>query len=206
MSLGKINGIGGSMNGRKIFSTIQSADQHFRVHPSSFVFFDKKTGTRRFEAKANEDGSLPVDYAASLLAVHCVLRDQDPEELGVMVQASEDLLGELAKRAQDIIQNCQIFETPVRLTKRQREILHEILQNLSNKEIAEKTNVSVRTVKFHVSTLLAKFDVANRMGLMQKIAGLSSADRTYTRPSIPQLVVRDAGSAKGHTGRAVQGG
>jgi len=179
------------MNGRKIFTTIQGDGEGFKIHPSTFVFFDKKTGTRRFEAKANGDGSLPVDHVASLLALHCVMRDQLPSEFGVMVEASEDLLGESARRAQSLLQDCQILQTPVRLTKREREILHEVLQNLSNKEIAKKVNVSVRTVKFHVSSLLAKFNVTNRMGLMQKTVGLSAEGRASTWPAAPQLVKED---------------
>lgn len=53
-----------------------------------------------------------------------------------------------------------------RLSPREREVLECLLANLSNKEIAKKLNISERTAKFHVSNLLAKFDVRRRMDLV----------------------------------------
>jgi hypothetical protein len=50
----------------------------FTVHPKRFVFFDRKTATRRFEVKVDADGSMPINQAVSLLAIHCVARQQMP--------------------------------------------------------------------------------------------------------------------------------
>lgn len=55
---------------------------------------------------------------------------------------------------------------PRRLSPREREVLQCLLANLSNKEIAKKLNISERTAKFHVSNLLAKFDVRRRVDLV----------------------------------------
>ena len=52
----------------------------------------------------------------------------------------------------------------VRLTRREEEVLDGILRSLANKEIANELNLSERTVKFHVSSLLAKFKVRGRLG------------------------------------------
>jgi DNA-binding NarL/FixJ family response regulator len=52
-----------------------------------------------------------------------------------------------------------------RLSPREREVLQCLLGNLSNKEIARKLKISERTAKFHVSNLLAKFDVKRRLDL-----------------------------------------
>ena len=49
-----------------------------------------------------------------------------------------------------------------------------ILQKFSNREIGTKLKLSERTVKFHVSKLLLKFDVSGRGGLRMKAAGLVS--------------------------------
>jgi DNA-binding NarL/FixJ family response regulator len=51
------------------------------------------------------------------------------------------------------------------LSRRQQEILEKLARNLSNKEIAHELNISERTVKFHVSNLLEKFQVRGRMEL-----------------------------------------
>src|SRR5690348_18073728 len=62
----------------------------FRVQPKRFVFYDKGTGTERFEVKAGPDGRLPVDQAASLMAIHCFVRGKSPKDFGVMVAPEED--------------------------------------------------------------------------------------------------------------------
>jgi DNA-binding NarL/FixJ family response regulator len=53
-----------------------------------------------------------------------------------------------------------------RLSRREQEVLQCLLENLSNKEIANRLNISERTAKFHVSNLLAKFDVRRRVDLL----------------------------------------
>src|ERR1700680_965552 len=156
------------MKGRKSLTTIHGVERDFTIHPKAFVFFDRKTGTPRFEVKANTDGSLPVNHAASLLAVQCVMRGRRPQDFGVAVAAGEDLLRGLGTLVEKLIQDCQLFQSQVQLTRREQEVLHEVLQVFSNKEIAEKVHISVRTVKFHVSALLTKFGVASRMALMRK--------------------------------------
>jgi DNA-binding NarL/FixJ family response regulator len=55
---------------------------------------------------------------------------------------------------------------PSRLSQREQQVLDSLLENLSNKEIASKLNISERTVKFHVSNLLAKFGVQRRADLI----------------------------------------
>ena len=48
------------------------------------------------------------------------------------------------------------------LTERQREVLALIVQGRSNQEIATQVYVSLSTVRFHVSAILAKLGAANR--------------------------------------------
>jgi len=52
------------------------------------------------------------------------------------------------------------------LSRREKEVLGTVLENLSNKEIAVRLNISERTVKFHVSNLLSKFSVQRRADLI----------------------------------------
>ena len=52
------------------------------------------------------------------------------------------------------------------LSRREQEVLDSLLENLSNKEIANKLNIAERTVKFHVSNLLNKFGVRRRADLI----------------------------------------
>jgi DNA-binding NarL/FixJ family response regulator len=53
-------------------------------------------------------------------------------------------------------------EAPETLTPREREVLQRLAQGLQNKEIAAELVISERTVKFHVSSILAKLDAGNR--------------------------------------------
>jgi len=60
----------------------------------------------------------------------------------------------------------QLSSGVARLSPRQKEVLDGLLQNLSNKEIANKMHRSERTAKFHVSNLLVKFGVHRRADLV----------------------------------------
>jgi DNA-binding NarL/FixJ family response regulator len=53
-----------------------------------------------------------------------------------------------------------------RLSRREQQVFDALLENLSNKEIASRLNVSERTIKFHVSNVLAKFAVRRRADLI----------------------------------------
>ena len=57
-------------------------------------------------------------------------------------------------------------DTSADLSRREREVLDALLENLANKEIASRLNISERTVKFHVSNLLSKLGVRRRADLI----------------------------------------
>ncbi len=173
------------MNHSKKFEPEHPPANGFSVHPRQFVFFDKKTGTRRFEVAAGADGSMPMEQAVSLLAIHCVARQQMPTDFGVMVAAGEDLVDGLVGRATKLMRTCSACTSPVPLSRRQHEVLTGVAENLSNKEIAVRLNLSVRTVKFHVSALLAKFRVCGRVDLMLEAADLLSPEAVHKRGENP---------------------
>lgn len=158
------------MNSPRRVKSDSSAVPRFLVHPKLFVFLDKKTGTRRFDVRANPDGSIPLDQAASLLAILCLARHQAPREFVVMVQADEDLGEGLTGRATKLIRTfMDTKEKGCALSRWQREVLEGVTQNLSNKEIAARLNLSERTVKFHMSTLFQKFGVRTRVELLLRV-------------------------------------
>jgi DNA-binding NarL/FixJ family response regulator len=55
------------------------------------------------------------------------------------------------------------------LTKREAEVLHQIAWGLSNKEIAAKLDISVRTVENHISHILDKKGFTNRVEIARYI-------------------------------------
>ncbi|SHH75123.1 helix-turn-helix transcriptional regulator [Ferrimonas marina] len=55
------------------------------------------------------------------------------------------------------------------LTSREREICHMLLKGLSNGQIARQGNISIHTVKTHVSNLMQKMEVNSRKELMARV-------------------------------------
>jgi len=57
-------------------------------------------------------------------------------------------------------------DSPAEMSRGEQEVLNGLLENLANKEVADRLHISERTVKFHVSNLLAKFGVRRRADLI----------------------------------------
>lgn len=66
----------------------------------------------------------------------------------------------------DVAAEVKTFSMPAKLSRRERDVLDALLKNESNKEIANRLNISERTVKFHVSNLLSKYSVRRRADLI----------------------------------------
>jgi DNA-binding CsgD family transcriptional regulator len=158
-----------------------------------YFFYEKNTGVSHFHVEAGPDGQFPVEQAAGLLAMHCLVRGQSPRDYVVMVQAASDALHGLTEKAEQLLQAGHSVGSSVKLTRREEEVLGGVMRSLANKEIAASLNLSERTVKFHVSSLLAKFRVRGRMELVREAARHTAAPMTMsesvtareTRPSIP---------------------
>jgi len=63
-------------------------------------------------------------------------------------------------------------DLPEALTERELEVLHLLAKGRQNKEIANELVISERTVKFHVSAILAKLGVGNRTEAVSRAAQL----------------------------------
>jgi DNA-binding CsgD family transcriptional regulator len=132
-----------------------------------YLFYEKSSGTAHFQVEGGPDGQFPVDHAAGLLAMHCMVRGQSPSDYLIMVPADPEHLSGLTEKAQKLLEAGHCVKNSVKLTRREEEVLDGVLRSLANKEIASELNLSERTVKFHVSSLLSKFKVHSRMELMR---------------------------------------
>jgi DNA-binding CsgD family transcriptional regulator len=162
----------------------QSDSNASRANPSRelYFFYEKNTGVSHFHVEAGADGRFPVDQAAGLLAMHCLVRGQSPSDYVVMVEAAPCALAGLKEKAEQLLQAGHAVGSSVRLTRREEEVLGGIMRTLANKEIAASLNLSERTVKFHVSSLLAKFRVRGRMELVREAARHTASPMTALQP------------------------
>ena len=160
--------------------------------PNLFVFCETSTGVAQFRTEAYADTESTVERVAGLLAMQCLVRGQNPSDFQVLVPAEKVLMGRLVSRAEELLQEGRSIACPASLSPRQKEVLHSVLSNRANKEIASKLNITVRTVKFHISTLLSKFGVETRSELARRAAG-------FARPELldPETAAENsAGAAK----------
>jgi DNA-binding CsgD family transcriptional regulator len=163
-----------------------------------YFFYERSTGVAHFHVEAGPDGQLPVEQAAGLLAMHCMIRGQQPSDYVVMVQAESDNLEELHDKASKLLQAGQSVHGRVKLTRREDEVLGGVVRSLSNKEIGATLNLSERTIKFHVSSLLAKFRVRGRMELVQQASRQASA-------SLPLGIPAAARETRSYSGQEFAG-
>jgi len=125
----------------------------------------------QFQAESVADFHSAVERMASLLAMQCLVRGCAPGDYAILVPAERSLANRLTARAKELLEEGLALANPVALSPRQREILHAVVCNRANKEIASNLNITVRTVKFHISSLLSKFGVDNRAELARRATG-----------------------------------
>lgn len=114
------------------------------------------------------DTNADLSRAASLLALGCMASGESPADYAVWVPAEHTLIARITHHAEELLHLGRGFSAGVELSPREHEVLKEVLNRRVNKEIADTLCISVRTVKFHVSSLLAKFGVGSRWDLIQK--------------------------------------
>lgn len=141
-----------------------------------YFFYERNTGVAHFHVETDGEGRFPIEQAAGLLAMHCMVRNQAPSDYVVLVKADTRHLENLTEKAQKLLEAGRAVKTHVRLTRREEEVLNGVVRSLANKEIAVSLNLSERTVKFHVSSLLAKFRVRGRMELVREAAQISASN------------------------------
>jgi NarL family two-component system response regulator LiaR len=116
-------------------------------------------------------------------ALGYLLKDSDPEDLIRMIR--QVYRGELSihptiarKVIQELNRPAKEPLTPSPITEREEEILQLLAQGLENNEIAEQLVVREATVRTHVSNILRKLQLANRVQatLYALRTGLTSLD------------------------------
>lgn len=108
-----------------------------------------------------EDNSV-VD-AVRAGAIGYLLKDTEADDLTKAIKAAAAGQVQLSPRAAArLMREVRAPESPENLTQRETEILKLIGRGLSNKEIAAELEIGEKTVRTHVSSVLAKLNVNSR--------------------------------------------
>jgi DNA-binding NarL/FixJ family response regulator len=76
------------------------------------------------------------------------------------------------------------------LSKRERDVVKQLLEGRSNKLIALSLGITERTVEFHLKNIYAKFQVASRMELALKLRESTVAPRGEDPENEDRLKIR----------------
>jgi DNA-binding NarL/FixJ family response regulator len=126
---------------------------------------DAGLATRALVLTSASDRAL-VTLAVQAGAAGFLYKDVDPDALVRALRSVQDGNTLLAPEAAGSLLRSPVAASAVRgigaLTGREREVLAQIAEGRSNREIARLLRVSEKTVKTHVSSVLAKLGVADR--------------------------------------------
>lgn len=105
-----------------------------------------------------------VQNALKAGAVGYLMKNVTARELAAAIRsASEGKMTLSSEAAQALVRANQQAQEPETLTEREREVLRLMVEGLNNAEIAERLVVSLSTVKYHISNILGKLGVDNRV-------------------------------------------
>lgn len=122
--------------------------------------------TRVVMLTSSKDGDL-VQAALQAGAIGYMLKNISVKEMAETIRAAYAGVPSLAPEATqaliDLTVQSRVAPPNYNLTERERIILKLMVQGLTNQEIADQIFVSRATVKVHVSTILSKLGVQNRV-------------------------------------------
>jgi NarL family two-component system response regulator LiaR len=105
-----------------------------------------------------------VQDALQAGAIGYLMKNVSARELASAIRSARSGKMTLSPEAAEALVhvNEQSFQIS-KLTEREQEVLRFMVDGLNNAEIAERLVVSLSTVKYHISNILAKFCVDNRV-------------------------------------------
>lgn len=105
-----------------------------------------------------------VQNALKAGAMGYLMKNVSARELAAAIKAAKEGKMTLSpEAAQALVRASQQTYDADTLTEREREVLKQMVEGLNNAEIAERLVVSISTVKYHISNILSKLGVDNRV-------------------------------------------
>ena len=118
-------------------------------------------------------------------AIGYLLKSTEAEELSRAIKAAAAGQVQLApEAAARLMREVRVPGSPEALTEREAEVLRLLARGKANKQIASSLHVTEKTVKAHVSSILAKLNVTSRTqaALYAVRAGLVSLEELGEEP------------------------
>jgi two-component system, NarL family, response regulator LiaR len=105
-----------------------------------------------------------VQNAMKAGAIGYLMKNVSARELAAAIKAAKEGKMTLSpEAAQALVRASQEAQEAETLTEREKEVLALMVEGLNNAEIAERLVVSLSTVKYHISNILMKLGVDNRV-------------------------------------------
>lgn len=155
----------------------RQAVEAFRAefHDARFLAFCEHCTSEkgRFLVEIGVEGYLPLDAEAAQVAR--ALEQVMAGGMWLPRHLMEDILRGYRK-LQGMERGGNMRAELGKLTPRQQAVVKGLLEGLSNKDIAERLSITVRTVKAHVSAILAQTSTRSRAELVSRIGGARGPD------------------------------
>ncbi|NLE44317.1 MAG: response regulator transcription factor [Chloroflexi bacterium] len=121
-----------------------------------------------------------VQEALEAGAIGYLMKDTSIDELAVAIRAARVGKATLAPEALHHLISLKTRKPPAgsQLSDREREVLACIADGMTNSEIAERLVISYATVKTHVSNIISKLEVSNRIEAATLAVKQGLVDRT----------------------------
>ena len=84
-----------------------------------YFFQEKSSGVSRFQVSTGPNGRFPLEEAAGLLAMHCIVLGQSPQDYVVMMRATQESLEGLTGKVEELLRAGRSLNSSIQLTRRQ---------------------------------------------------------------------------------------
>jgi DNA-binding NarL/FixJ family response regulator len=125
-----------------------------------FYVINANTGTTVLEFLGEK-----VNDGVGLIVGVCLMQCFSAKDMRFMTELPTSESFSLQSEIEKMVKQIRFVAPRKNLTVREKQVLSGIVRGLANKEIAKEINLAERTVKFHVSNLLAKYGVPGRLAL-----------------------------------------
>src|SRR5579863_3506113 len=109
-----------------------SGKNETRFAAQYFLIWEIPTRIVRFCVPTDGDGNMPIEQIATMLAIHCLALNRQPEDFEVLV-APQCLPPNVTERARQLLAAGYSIGSDVEFTPAERAVLDGVIGNLANK-------------------------------------------------------------------------